>query len=177
MMSIEQKKIIFILGYGQKVYKDTALKRLWGSLDTRFYKCIYEWDTNPERLAASISGRVMLVGYSYGGYTIKLVADHMAKDNKIIDYYMSIDAVWRKKTYKPSIKSLNKKRTIVLPGNINNAYIWRQKTGVIKGHKVIAQSTTIKYESLINHTPHFRMDNDLGIHSIINSVANDFLSN
>lgn len=80
--------------------------------------------------------RIVLIGYSYGGYTINQLAKILTKMGWRVELEFLIDAVWRWLSKLPSFLSLLGGWMITAPDEVDDLYWWHQKMNKPMGHDV-----------------------------------------
>ena len=175
--------ITYIMGRNQKVGGRSGIEDLYESVQGPGYRDhsqLFPWNYGAKKIAKTLIGKKkMLIGYSYGGSTVKFVCDQLRLlvPNEPIDLVVLIDAVWRKKDGKSSVGSLFKRKKIYLPENINKVYSWRQSIGKIKGHRIITSGETFHCKVTLaqSRDNHLSIDDNEEIHWAVRNLAWDFL--
>jgi thioesterase domain-containing protein len=103
--------------------------------------------------------RIVLIGYSYGGYTATLVARELNARGVVVDALLLCDAVWRTRASIASPLSLFSRWTIDVPPNVRRLWSWRQMNNLPAGHQLkIAASTEIMHGEMVPNVRHQYMD-------------------
>ncbi len=116
------------------------------------------WKDSPADLASRIWNRcpegghpaIVLIGYSYGGYTAVLLARELNERGFEVETMLLIDPVFRFLGRFPSLFSLADWWTIEVPSNVRNLFDWSQKINKPSGHKIVESiKTTRNHETLM----------------------------
>ena len=136
------------------------------------------WNDNPWYIAERIwrfrPRNVVLVGYSYGGFTAALVARELAARNSGIrvDAMVLSDAVWRPAANWPSIRSLFNGGRIEIPRNVRRLWSWTQTTNKPCGHELIVdEKYTTWVKECVPDIRHQYMDDLEAFHEVALEVA------
>lgn len=109
------------------------------------------WRDSPADVAQRIWNRcpeghqpaVVIIGYSYGGYTAVLLARELEKRGLKVETMLLIDPVWRWAARWPSLLSWLEGWEIKVPSNVRKLYGWTQKVDTPAGHKIVPSGSTI----------------------------------
>ena len=120
------------------------------------YVKLCSWRDDVANLADNImewggdNPRVVLIGYSYGGWTAALLSRELQERGITVRHLVLIDAVWRPWQRFASPRSLWDGMKIVVPTNVERVLSWTQKKSKPSGHyvQVNEQSTFIDRRSL-----------------------------
>jgi len=123
------------------------------------------WRDSPKAIARRIFNRrpvghqprVVLIGFSYGGWTAVLIARELEGLNVPVETLLLIDAVWRPLAWLPSLTSLMRRWKIDLPANVGACYAWRQKRSTPCGHDIDPGRVRQFTEHTLN-VPHDEID-------------------
>ncbi len=114
--------------------------------------------------------RVVICGYSYGGWTAVLLANELKKRNWCVENLLLIDPVWRPISWLPSPSSLLTDWTIDTPNTVDVIHEWYQKMNRPRGHKVVSASRTVHYKKILMQK-HGDIDDDPMIYDKALEVA------
>lgn len=151
--------IVSVTGFGQREGHLTGLEILHTLIRK---KCsgvesialLKSWNDNTNDVAERIwrmrriggTPRVVLIGFSYGGYTAVLIAKELQKRGIKVSHLFLVDAVWRYSRYFPSFVSLLPFWRIHIPTNVKKVINWRQYVSKPKGHKIVVDPDHTEHE-------------------------------
>ena len=176
--------IVFTTGFRQSPGELTALEVLQNDIHREFTDpntriLLRSWKDDVRELAERIEAYkptdyIFLIGYSYGGYSTKLLCKELRKMGLNVTYCFMIDAVWRPTSFLPSSLSLLPHWKIKLPDNVKRCKSWRQQITRPYGHEVVpSELTEFQEQTLIRG--HVYMDDAFEIHDEIKSELRDYL--
>ena len=163
-------------GHGQHARRNTGVGKLLATIEA--CNCGYEpwlftWRHNSKTLAVWLHNsrpnrRIVLIGFSYGGYTAVLLARELEKLGVDIDHMYLIDAVARPRPRVGSFRSLmDLCWWIKVPHNVKQLTNWRQSVSRPSGHKVVADFRYTKHDPYTLYVPHTQMDDHARVHATI----------
>lgn len=154
--------IVCLTGFGRKQGSLTGLEILHAILRTRYSDketavLLKSWKDDPAEVAERIwrmrrpfeEPEVILIGYSYGGYSATLVAKELRKRGIKVKVLLLVDAVWRPYTSIPSFLSLWPYWKIKVVDSVDKVISWRQKENLPKGHRIVCKG---------KHTQHIELE-------------------
>ena len=132
---------------GTEILQD-AIHRLCSCADTRVL--LKSWRDNPQDLARRIHHHtpddsrptVILVGYSYGGYTSVLIARELRKYGIDVEWLILCDPVWRPRFLINYWLSMLDVFSIRVPNNVHNLFITRQSFDYPRGAGIKLEDET-----------------------------------
>lgn len=135
---------------------EDAIHRQCNGDDTRVL--LKSWKDSPADLASRIWNRcpeghqpaIVVIGYSYGGYTAVLLARELDKRGLKVEMMLLIDPVWRPFTWIPSVLSMLGWWTIDVPSNVRSLHAWHQNVDLPSGHTLIVDHKTLCSEDTLN---------------------------
>jgi len=154
--------IICLNGYSQGDRQRTGVGRIYRDIlstcacpDT--FLSLSSWRDDMSAVADNImewgvhKPEVVIIGYSYGGWTSVLLCRELAKREIDVQDLVLIDAVWRPWQRVASFRSLFDGASIVIPPSVYRVLSWTQKVNKPSGHpvKVDETRTTIDQRSLV----------------------------
>jgi len=173
-MSVEPvtRWIVCIAGWQQNEGQTTGLEELQDRLHRRCSNrstrvVLRAWNDSPSHIAERIFRRrpndgqpaVVIIGYSYGGYSAVLLARQLQRRGIEVETMLLCDAVWRPSRWCPSVLSLLPWWTLRVPGNVRRLYSWRQKTNKPSGHAIALEDTSTLWSTRsVVGTTHRYMD-------------------
>jgi len=146
-MTNQCKTICFLFtGFTQGDGRPTGMERVYESLDTfrrpGVHIEIKPWWTDHVALAKFINRqvtggayRIVLAGYSYGGYRATRVAQELENLGVTVHRLFLVDAVWRPSypipftKHLPSLLSMSRFPNLHVPANVRRVNAWRQRLG------------------------------------------------
>jgi len=168
------------MGYRQKEGEITGLEILQDELhqqcennDSRVL--LRAWNDDPSTIAERIWSRrpeeeqpyIVLIGYSYGGYSSVLIARELKKRGIDVSVLILCDAVWRPYWWLPSLLSYLQCWKIKIPENVKRVYAFFQRTNYPRGHQLECNTDkTVVSTKLIPGVIHRYMDEDKSFHTI-----------
>ena len=128
------------------------------------------WDEDPKGMAHWVYRNInkntpyFIVCYSYGVNTALTMCEELGKWHRSVDHLFIIDGVKRF----PFVKSLSLLPwlKLAIPGNVDKATAWWQKTKRPYGHQVVSPSGRPLAMRLVD-APHVNMEDGRGIHTTI----------
>lgn len=144
--------------------------RSWRDSAKDFAQRIHNWRNghNP---------RIVLAGYSYGGYSAVEICRELQKFHIPVDHLFLIDPVARWLYRWPSIFSMLNVLPITIPANVRRATVWRQAYDYPRGADVrvavreqfennddnVNRGTILSQVTPYKHIPHVNMDDQWDI--------------
>jgi pimeloyl-ACP methyl ester carboxylesterase len=169
MLPVE-RWIVCVGGFGQDEPGRHGIDEIQ---DAVFRRCTCEstrvprmsWRDSPASIAKRIWNRrpddhpprVVLIGFSYGGWTAILIARELESLGLDVEVMLLIDAVWRPLAWLPSLTSLLRRWKIRVPENVRCVYSWRQQAGAPFGHEVMCGALTLHTAHTLT-APHQQID-------------------
>jgi len=124
------------------------------------------WQDSPGAVASRIWNRqpeghppaIVIIGFSYGGFTAVLLARELGKRGLKIETMLLIDPVWRWLAELPSVLSLGSWWEINVPKTVRTLFAWFQKVDRPRGHRLIVdENHTLYFPKTLKRT-HNQMD-------------------
>ena len=185
MIEPVERWIVCVTGFCQPESRATGveilqdrLHRLCGNPFTRVL--LRAWDDSPWHCAERIwtrrppvdPPRVVLIGYSWGGYTANEIAKQLHRRGLAVDALLLCDAVWRSRTIFGRPLSMLDCWTIRVPANVRRCFVWRQTANRPRGARVVVTDPITEItESVLPHLAHQYMDDLPEFHKIASLVA------
>ena len=153
------KWIYVIPGFLQNRGGDNGMVSLWKSLHMLYsdYSTRVElahwnsdWRAHAEcinRMCGGEYGKVVIAGYSWGGYSATLLAKELAKHGQKVKQMVLCDAVYRHKYWLGNWRAMCPLSKIKIPANVEEVTWFRQQQNYPRGHKLKPESDTTKINS------------------------------
>ncbi len=114
---------------------------------------------------------VVLIGYSYGGWTAVLLCRELKRRGFAVDHLVLIDAVWRWQQRLASISSLFDGHQIAVPDNVKRVTSWRQKVSKPMGHPIVGDEKRITIDRRTLNVAHLYADDVPEVRELAVSIA------
>ena len=109
---------------------------------------IYTWDSDPDDRAEFILQtlpknrkiRIVIVGFSYGGYTAKLLTDRLKDRGIEVELVFLLDAVYRHWYALGQWRSLVPWSTIRICDTVKRVIQYRQRNSLPSGHRIVVDN-------------------------------------
>lgn len=135
---------------------------------------IHPWGVEPDDRAEFILQakkrntklRIVIIGFSYGGYTAKLIADRLKDRGIEVDLVIMLDAVYRHWYALGWWRAFWPWSTIRICDSVRRVIQYRQKNSLPRGHRIVAEDprkTKIGEIRWVNAT-HIFVDDQQYIH-------------
>jgi thioesterase domain-containing protein len=100
-------------------------------------------------------GKIVIAGYSWGGYSATVLARELAKHGRKVDQMVLCDAVYRHNYWLGNWRALCPLSKIKIPKNVKEVSWFKQQKNYPRGHRIIAESDTTKinkpFELMFKH--------------------------
>ena len=160
MRSLPINKWIYVIpGFLQNRGGDNGMVSLWKSLHMMYsdYSTRVElarwnsdWRAHAEcinRMCGTDYAKVVIAGYSWGGYSATLLAKQLAKHGQKVKQMVLCDAVYRHKYWLGNWRALWPCSKITIPANVEEVTWFKQQQNYPRGHKLKPESDTTKINS------------------------------
>ncbi len=153
------KWIYVIPGFLQNRGDDNGMVSLWKSLHVMYssYSTRVElahwnsdWRAHAEcinRMSDDQRAKVVIVGYSWGGYSATLLARELSKHGRKVQQMVLCDAVYRHRYWLGNWRAMCPLSKIKIPANVEEVTWFKQKQNYPRGHKLKPESDTTKIHS------------------------------
>lgn len=146
--------VIVVMGFLQKQGPVNGMVQIWRRI-TEALRCrpktqveIRGWDCDPDDIAELIlklrphgkDPRIVIAGFSYGGWTAKLITDALAKRGLKVERVITIDAVYRYWCRVGFWRSLLPWKKIPFGETVKRITQFRQRQSIPMGHKIVAKN-------------------------------------
>ena len=171
------KWIYIIPGFLQNRGGDNGMVSLWKSLHMMYsnYSTRVElahwnsdWRAHAEcinRMCGDQQGKIVIAGYSWGGYSSTLLARELAKHGRKVQQMVLCDAVYRHRYWLGNWRAMWPYSKIEIPANVSEVTWFRQKQNYPRGHKLKPESdTTIIHRPLELKKNHAKCDDSYLVH-------------
>jgi len=98
-------------------------------------------------MCGSDYAKVVIAGYSWGGYSATLLAKELAKHGQKVKQMVLCDAVYRHKYWLGNWRAMCPLSKIKIPANVEEVTWFRQQQNYPRGHKLKPESDTTKINS------------------------------
>ena len=162
MRSLPINKWIYVIpGFLQDRGGDNGMVSLWKSLHMMYsdYSTRVElahwnsdWRAHAEcinRMCCTDYAKVVIAGYSWGGYSSTLLAKELAKHGQKVKQMVLCDAVYRHKYWLGNWRALWPYSKIKIPKNVEEVTWFKQERNYPRGHKLKPESDITKINSPI----------------------------
>ena len=148
--------IYVIPGFLQTRGGDNGMVALWKSLHMLYsdYSTRVElahwnsdWRAHAEcinRMCDDQPGKIVIAGYSWGGYSSTVLARELAKHGRKVEQMILCDAVYRHNYWLGNWRALCPMRKIKVPANVKEVRWFKQRKNYPRGHRLTPESDTTK---------------------------------
>lgn len=185
MVEAVNRWIVCVTGFMQPESRLTGVEILQDNLRRRCQAAdaivaLKAWADSPWHIAERIWNRrprngnphVVLIGYSWGGYTAVKIARELQKRGIEVEALLLCDAVWRSRTIFFRWLSMLNCWTIRIPANVRKAFVWRQANNRPCGSRIkVEDRRTLVDEHVVQDRTHQYMDDDPEFHAAAYMVA------
>jgi thioesterase domain-containing protein len=180
---------ILYSGFRQHAGLQTGMSRLWyeiradlASPDT----CVElrPWDEEYANMAEFVKlcqnetpPRIVLYGYSWGGFTATLLAKELQRRSLDVDHLVLCDAVYRHWYMLGWWRAFAVWKKIKIPANVRRVTWFRQQQSWPRGHALVAEDKATLIDPVrMLHADHVWMDDDPEFRKIAKQIAHGTLA-